>query len=173
MADINQQSVANLLSVVENNLNAGVRKFHILLSSNGGSVHHGITAYNFLRGIPAEIITHNIGSIDSIAAVIFCAGAKRLSVPNGRFLIHSVSWSSQGPVSFQEKELKEISSHLKIDRENISKIIAGNCQKSTQEIEQIMLEGKMFNPEEAKEFGLVTSISEELATNNMPLIGIG
>jgi len=172
MADINQQTIASLMNLVESNLNSGVKQFRLLLSSNGGSVHHGITAYNFLKGIPAKIITHNIGSIDSIATVVFCAGDERQSVPNGRFFMHSVTWGSNAPVCLEEKQLKEILSGLKIDRENISKIVADNCKKDSTEIEEIMLNGKMFSPDEAKEFGLITRISEVLLPNNVPVIGI-
>ncbi len=173
VAEINQQSTHALMNIVENNLNQGFTKFKILLSSPGGSVQHGITVYNFLKGIPASVDTYNIGSIDSIAAVIYCAGSKRFSVPNGRFLIHSVTWGAKAPIVLEEKQLKEIESGLKIDRENIAQIVASNCSKTQSEIEKIMLDGKMFSPQEAKEFGLVNEISEIIIDKGVPIIGIG
>src|SRR5881396_644821 len=54
-------------------------QLYFLFSSNGGSINAGITFYNFLRALPTEIVMHNIGSIDSIATVIFLAGEKRFA----------------------------------------------------------------------------------------------
>jgi ATP-dependent protease ClpP protease subunit len=35
-------------------------------------VFHGLTAYNYLKGIPATVTTHNIGSVDSIGVALYC-----------------------------------------------------------------------------------------------------
>ncbi len=61
----------------------GVNEFKILISSPGGSVQHGLSAYNYLKGIPAKITTHNFGIVDSIAMLscYIVAGQKRLCVP--------------------------------------------------------------------------------------------
>jgi len=68
------------MQVVQQKLKEGTGRFVILISSMGGNVFSGISAYNFLKGIPAEVWTHNFGSTDSIAVVLFCAGSKRFSV---------------------------------------------------------------------------------------------
>ena len=74
MAEVNQQSTNTLVSVLEQALKDGVVKLRLLMSSPGGSVFHGISAYNFIKGIPVEVDTYNFGSIDSIAGVIYSAG---------------------------------------------------------------------------------------------------
>jgi ATP-dependent protease ClpP protease subunit len=136
-------------------------------------VFHGVSAYNFLKGIPAEIETHNFGAVDSIASVIYCAGSKRSCVPNARFVIHGLAWGAPKDMQLQEKQLKEIVDGLEIDRENIAKIIANNCNKTQKEIEDAMYEGKTLSPEEAKKFGLVHEISEAVLTDGTEVIGIG
>jgi ATP-dependent Clp protease protease subunit len=171
IAPINQQSVNALISSVESKIRQGVKKIRILISSPGGEVFWGISAYNFLKGTNLQIETFNFGSVDSIATVIYCAGKKRLSVPNARFLIHSVVWGGSG--NFEEKHLKEHIKSLEIDRENIAKIIAQNCKKTQEEIEKMILDGKTFNPEEAKMFGLVHKITEKLLPANSNIEGIG
>lgn len=173
LSEINQQSVSFLINSVETKLKEGVKNFRILLSSPGGTVFHGIAAYNFLKGIPAKIITHNFGTVDSIATVIYCAGTERLSVPNARFLIHGIGWSPPAGVRFEEKQLKEQLKSLEIDRENIAKIIAGHCKKEVDEIEKLMFDGATFNPTQAKEFGLVDEITEILIPRDAEIIGIG
>jgi len=173
LAEINQQSVSVLVNSVETKLKEGVKIFRILLSSPGGTVFHGIAAYNFLKGVPAKIITHNFGTVDSIAAVIYCSGTERLSVPNARFLIHGIGWNPPPGIRFEEKQLKEQLKSLEIDRENIAKIIAGHCKKEVAEVEKLMFDGTTFNPIQAKEFGLVHEITEVLIPQGTEIIGIG
>jgi ATP-dependent Clp protease protease subunit len=173
LAEVNQQSANVLIGVVEDLIRKGTKNILLLISSPGGSVFHGVSIYNFLKRAPINIETCNFGSVDSIASVIYCAGEKRYCVPNARFLIHSISFNIQGNVSFEEKKLNEIIKGLKLDRENISKIIAENCQKEQEDIEKIMFEGTTYNPEEAKSFGLVNEIKEKLFEEGEEIIGIG
>lgn len=173
IAEINQQSVAAVCTIVENHLNAGIKKFNLMIASPGGSVFHGIALYNFLKGIPAEINTYNFGNIDSIATVVYCAGIKRFCVPNCRFLIHSVGWGTKEPINLLEKQLNELVQNLETDRENIAKIIAANCDKKQSEIEKLMFTGTTFTADQAKEFGLVHEISPILLKENEKIIGIG
>ncbi len=70
-APITPYSTQRLFRVIDRKYQAGVRKIHLLLSTPGGSVAHGIAIYNFLRGIPVEILTHNFGTVDSIGIIVF------------------------------------------------------------------------------------------------------
>ncbi len=49
-APIIPESVAALLQVVDNKLKQGVKKLTLLISSPGGDVFHGLSAYNYLKG---------------------------------------------------------------------------------------------------------------------------
>ena len=89
-APVIQGTIAALMQIVDNKLKQGAKKLGLLISTPGGDVFQGLSAYNFLRGVPLEITTHNFGSADSIGVVLFCAGSRRLSVPHARFLLHGV-----------------------------------------------------------------------------------
>jgi len=107
MAPVTTQTSDQLMKLVDDKIRNGYGKIHLLISSPGGSVFHGISLYNYLFGIPLEVDTYNFGSVDSIGVVLFCAGKNRYSVPNARFLIHGVSMNFQGAASFDEKMLDE------------------------------------------------------------------
>jgi ATP-dependent protease ClpP protease subunit len=173
MAEINQQTVHTLMATIENLIKQGQKNILLLISSNGGSVFHGITLYNFLKGCPINLDTYNFGSIDSIAVAIYCAGKNRFCVSSAKFLIHGVSFNIQNNSNFEEKKLEEIVNDIKSQRKNMAKIIAENCNKSQEEIEKIMFEGKTYNPEEAKDLGLVTEIKDNLFAVGEEIIGIG
>jgi ATP-dependent protease ClpP protease subunit len=161
-AAVNSASINTLISTIDQKLKEGTERFVILISSSGGTVFHGLSAYNYLVGVPAEIITHNFGSVDSIACVLFCAGSKRYSVPHARFLLHGVAMSFPQGGSLEEKQLEERLKGLKLDIENIARIIAAATNKSKDEIVQAMLDRTTLNPDQAKEFGLVHEIKTSL-----------
>lgn len=170
-APVTEVTVNALLSTVDKKLREGIEEFKILISSPGGSVFHGLSAYNYLKGIPAKIITHNFGSVDSIGIVIFCAGDKKMSVPQARFLLHSVRGNFKNE-SLEEKQIEERLKGIRIDIENIAKVISENTRKNKEEIINAMTERTTLNPEEAKEWGLVDEIETALYEKGSEVISI-
>lgn len=161
-----------LLNAVDQKMREGHRDFLLLLSSPGGSVFHGLSAYNYLKGIPARITTCNFGSVDSIGVVLYCAGARRLSVPHARFLLHGISAQFPQPISLEEKQLEERMKGLRIDLENIAKVIATSTGKPVEEVIAAMHDRITLNPEEAKAWGLVHEIVHELFPAGAEVISI-
>jgi ATP-dependent protease ClpP protease subunit len=160
-----------LMDAIDQKMKQGATEFIILISSPGGSVLHGLSAYNYLRGLPVSVTTHNFGSVDSIGVVLFCGGSKRLSVPQARFLLHGVSASFQNE-RLEEKQLEERLKALRIDIENIAKVIAANIGKPVQDVINAMLERTTLNPDEAKAWGLVHEIKSELFEAGSEVISI-
>ena len=160
-----------LMDAIDQKMKQGVSEFIILISSPGGSVFHGLSAYNYLRGLPVSVTTHNFGSVDSIGVVLFCGGSKRLSVPQARFLLHGVSAGFQNE-RLEEKQLEERLKGLRIDIENIAKVIAANTGKTVQDVTDAMLERTTLNPDEAKAWGLVHEIKSELFEAGSEVISI-
>jgi ATP-dependent protease ClpP protease subunit len=171
-APVIDATVNTLMSAVDQKMKQGIKDFIILLSSPGGSVVHGLSAYNYLKGLPACITTHNFGSVDSIGIVIYCAGSKRLSVPQARFLFHGVSAQFRGEQNLDEKLLEERLKGLRIDMENIAKVIAANTGKSAKEVTDAMFERITLNPEEAQSWGLVHEINSKLFEEGSEVIAI-
>lgn len=171
-APVMDATVNALMSAVDQRMKQGTRDFIILVSSPGGSVVHGLSAYNYLKGLPASITTHNFGSVDSIGIVIYCAGSKRLSVPQARFLFHGVNVQFRGEQNLDEKLLEERLGGLRIDVENIAGVIAANTGKSTKDITDAMIERMVLNPEQAQSWGLVHEIKSELFEAGSDVIAI-
>ncbi len=76
-AEINPHTSEALMSFFAEQINNGENEFYIMLSSFGGSVKDGITLYNYIKALPAKVIMHNIGMVNSIANVIFLAAEDR------------------------------------------------------------------------------------------------
>jgi ATP-dependent Clp protease, protease subunit len=171
-APVIDATVNALMNAVDQKMKQGINDFVILVSSPGGSVMHGLSAYNYLKGLPASITTHNFGSVDSIGIVLYCAGAKRLSVPQARFLFHGVNVQFRGEQNLDEKLLEERLKGVRIDVENIAKVIAANTGKSAQDITSAMIERVTLNPDEAQSWGLVHQIKSELFEAGSEVIAI-
>jgi len=171
-APVMQDSINALMQVVDKKLGQGAKKMGLLISTPGGDVFHGLSAYNFLKGVPLEITTHNFGSADSIGVVLFCAGKKRLSVPHARFLLHGVMCNFQGPVSLEEKQLEERLKGLQIDMGNIASIIADTVKKDKNSVLNDMLNRTTLYPEQAIQYGLVHEIRSELFEPGSEVISI-
>jgi len=171
-AGVDQASVNALMGAVEQKLGQGTNEIVLLISSPGGSVFHGLSAYNFLKGVPVRLVTHNFGSVDSMGVVLFCAGDQRLSVPHARFLLHAVHSAFSQRVSLEEQQLEERLKGLRIDIENIAGVIAATTGKSEEQVTQDMLNRTTLNPEQAVEYGLVHEIKEDLLPAGADLISI-
>ncbi len=171
-APVNSNSVNPLMNIVDQKLREGIERFVFLISSPGGSVFHGLSVHNYLCGIPAEIETHNFGSVDSIGVVIYLAGRKRYSVPDARFLIHPVTWGFAANENLEEKQLEERLKGLRIDSENIAAVIANATGKKEEDIIQNMHDRVTLSPEEAQQFGLVHEIKKELFPHGAEVVSI-
>lgn len=173
MAQVLPQSADLLFKAIDNAIAMKKERVHLLLSSPGGSVFHGLSIYNFLKGAPIEVMTYNFGSVDSIGVIMFCAGKRRFSVPHARFLIHGVKLNVSGNNSFDEKQLEEHLKGVKIDQQNIAQVIADTTEKPRDKVEQDMNNRTTLNPIEAKAYGLVHEIKSELFPIDAQMIMIG
>lgn len=173
MAPVIPQTADKLLQIADKKIQEKTERIHLMISSPGGSVFHGLSLYNFLKGAPIELFTYNFGSVDSIGVVIFCAGDKRFCVPHARFLIHGVRFNISGNASFDEKQIEEHLKSLKIDQHNIARVIADTAQKPAHKVEEDMNNRITLNPNEAKDYGLVHEIKSALFPVDADLSVIG
>jgi ATP-dependent protease ClpP protease subunit len=135
---IGAQTVPALIQSVSDRVGKGARSVLLAISSPGGNIYWGVTAYNFLRGLGIEVITHNVGQVDSVAAVIYSAGDRRLSVPDARFVIHGVSLTFEGTnVMVSEKDLRSRITMLERDRDTIASILATRTGKPLDDVTRI------------------------------------
>ncbi|WP_288521822.1 ATP-dependent Clp protease proteolytic subunit [uncultured Brachyspira sp.] len=172
MAPIMPNTIKSLSQCLDQAILHRSEHIHLLISSGGGSVFHGISMYNYLKGLNINITTYNFGSADSIATVLFCAGKHRICVPNARFLIHPVSLNLNAPLLLKDKDLEEQLKSIKIDTENIAKIISDTANKDIKDVEEKMHNRTTLNPIEAKKYGLATDINSNLYNNDNILYSI-
>jgi ATP-dependent protease ClpP protease subunit len=87
-------------------------------------------------------------------------------------LFHGVSAQFRGEQNLEEKLLEERLKGLRIDMENIAKVIAANTGKNAEDVTNAMIERTTLNPEEARSWGLVHEIKSELFEAGSEVIAI-
>ena len=155
---INQQTSQNLMHFLSEQVNKGQGEFYFLISSSGGNVNDGIVLYNFMRALPAKVIMHNIGVIDSIANVVFLSAEERYCNPNSSFLFHGVGFDIMRPQRLEEKELREKLAIIERDQKSIAGIISERTKLKDSEIMEMFFRAKTKTAEEAREAGIVKEV---------------
>lgn len=136
----------------------GASEINIHVSSPGGDFMAGLTAYNYLKSIPITIRTHNIGSVDSVANIIFLAGSERYSNQVSRFFLHPLNLIFSGQ-SVDHGRLKEYTKCLDNDLERFIEIL--NIEVSEQHDWSLLIDkSTILNAEQATEYGLIHSIKQ-------------
>ncbi len=163
--DISADSADKLEHTVVDLMNNGIQDVHLLLSSSGGNVDVGIELHNMLKALPINLTTHNIGTVDSIANVVFLAGKQRLATPNARFMMHGVvrtfRANADGRVSLDAGDLKSALQYIERDQRRIAETIAACSSMTVEQIIEVMdKEDTLYTPQEAQKLGLVHAVQE-------------
>ena len=133
---------------------------YFLFSSPGGDVNSGVAVYNYLRALPvAKLVMHNIGSIDSVANVIFHAADERYSAPHSTFHFHGVGLNLSGN-SLNHSQIRELQSQVEALETKIGSILASRCQLTIPDLQDLFLHGKSVDTAFALQKGVIQSVSQ-------------
>ena len=162
-ADVQTQQAAKLREALARAANAG-HDIYLIISSGGGNVFEGLSLGSFMKTLPAEITTHNIGQTDSIANVIFAAGSKRVANVSASFMFHGVTMHYE-KVDLIESALQEQYLQVKRLRESIAVAFAGYTGLSLADAQTLMVSGAtILSAQEA----LVKTIIHEVRDARIP-----
>jgi ATP-dependent Clp protease protease subunit len=148
------------------------QKLYILFSSGGGSVDSGVTLYNFLRGLSCEIVTHNIGSIDSIANAIFLAGKDRYATPNSAFLFHGVTWGFAQGANLTYPQMQETLSRFDAAEQLFAGILVDRTKFQAEEVRELFRQGESRDPSFAKSKGVIHDIKDVSIEPGAPVFSV-
>ena len=126
----------------------------LYINSPGGEVVAGNQIIDTMNAIQSHVITVNVGMCASMGALILSSGAKRLSYPHARVMIHEVSAGTEGKIRDMEAALKNTS---EINRTAMT-MLANNCGKTYEQIMKDVRQDLWMNAEEAIKYGLIDEI---------------
>jgi ATP-dependent Clp protease, protease subunit len=170
--EINPKSGQALTQVVDDCLGAGVGRIHLMISSGGGWVFHGLNLYSQLRRAPIKITTYNIATVESIAMPLFCAGNERYCVPEARFMIHPVATQLAPNQFFNAEQFQNLSQMCTTQTRRIANIIADTTGKELDEVYEDMGRTTWLNAQQSQSYGLVNSVVTDLLPPDTDLTAI-
>ncbi len=148
------------------------KNIYFLFSSNGGDVDAGIDLYNFLKALPARVIMHNIGSIDSIANVVFLAGEERYASKFTSFLFHGVNMNINQPTQLNINQLNEITNRLNTSQEKIAGIVCENTKITKKQIANLFKQGKTEGIKFALDKGIIDAEKSAQIPTGAPFLSL-
>ena len=158
-AEVNPNTTEVLLATCADLANKRTENVHLLLSTPGGSVMHGINIYNVLRGLPFKLTTYNVGSVNSIGNVVFLAGDERYAVPDSTFMFHGVGFDVTQGARLEEKFLRERLDSIQADQNKIASIINERASfPDEQEVASLFLQAATKDAAYARKRGIINDI---------------
>jgi ATP-dependent Clp protease, protease subunit len=157
-AGINTSTAEALIAVMADCAKKKASEVILFLSTEGGSVMAGINLYNILIGMPFKLVTHNVGSVDSIGNAIFLAGEERYACAHSTFMFHGVSREFNGRLS--AKEAGEIKGALLADESRISSIVEQRSKLSQADMQAFFGEARTVNAQDAVTAGIADDIKD-------------
>ena len=155
--EISQESMNELIDALMNAANSSSETY-LLLNCGGGNVMAGIYAYNMMRALPTKLIVHNVGSVNSVANVLFLAADTRYSTPPSTFMFHGVAFNRQGPLKLDERYLKEYLDSVVADHDRIGKIISDRSHLTPSEVSELFSEQRVRDVDWALDRGVIHEI---------------
>ena len=130
------------------------------INSPGGSVTAGLSIYDVMQAVSADIHTVCVGTAASMAAVLFAAGDRREILRHGEVMIHDPLVS--GGISGSALAVQDKSDRLMAKRKVLSGILAEHTGKSVKQIYKVTAKDTYFGAEEAVAFGLADAVIEKM-----------
>ena len=128
----------------------------LYINSPGGSVTAGMSIYDTMQFIKADVSTLCIGQAASMGAFLLAAGAKgkRFSLPNSRVMIHQPSGGFQGQstdIAIHAKEIMYL-------REKLNAILAYHTGKTAAEIDLDTERDNFMSAEQSLAYGMIDKV---------------
>ena len=130
----------------------------IYINSPGGSVSAGLAIYDAIKQVKCDVSTVCVGMAASMGAFLLSSGTKgkRYALENSQVMIHQLMGGTSGQATDIEIEVK----HMKMVKDRLDKILAGNTNHTIEEIKNDTDRNTWMFGEDAMKYGLIDKVLE-------------
>ena len=148
--------VAQLLFLESENPDKDIALY---INSPGGSVSAGLSIYDTMQFIKADVSTMCVGQAASMGAILLAGGTKgkRYALPHSRMMIHQPLAGFQGQASDIDIHAREV---LKL-RERLNEILAKHTGQTVERIERDSDRDNFMEAAAAVQYGLIDTVLEK------------
>ena len=128
----------------------------LYINSPGGSVLCGLGIVDLMNYVTPDIATTNVGMCASMGSVLLSSGTKgkRSSLIYSKVMTHQVSHGTQGNIQDTRINQMEAEKYNYI----LFKMLAENCGKTFDEVLEFSRRDRLYNSDEALQFGLIDEV---------------
>ncbi len=132
------------------------RDIHLYINCPGGSVPAGLSIYDTMQLIRADVSTICVGLAASMGALLLLGDAKgkRFALPNSTILIHQAAGGFAGTAADIEIRAREI---LRLQA-RLREIMAHHTGQPVERIARDSDRDFFMTPEQAKEYGIIDDV---------------
>lgn len=155
---INHNSVCTVRNLCLQALQNGASEIELHMSTEGGNMTAGFALYFFLKSLPLPLVTHNIGSVESVGVVIFLAAERRFACPGTRFLVHPLHWGFGNLVAADHSRVSEWRDCLDFDAERYARIFeeaTGEAGSGCDIRSNLTGNARIYDAQQALEAGII------------------
>merc|ERR1712110_840231 len=138
----------------------GEKEITMYINSPGGSVTAGLAIYDTMQYILPPVSTWCVGQAASMGSLLLASGTPgmRHSLPNSRIMVHQPSGGARGQATDIQIQAEEI---IKLKKQ-LNEIYVKHTKQPLDYIYQALERDKFMDPTEAKEFGLIDKILDQI-----------
>jgi ATP-dependent Clp protease protease subunit len=129
----------------------------LYINSPGGQVYAGLAIYDTMQHIRPDVQTVCCGIAMSMGALILTGGTpgKRMSLPNGRILIHQPTGGFQGQATDIDIHAREtLALRVRLDE-----MYAQHTGQAVEQVHDVMERDRYFTADQAREYGLIDRLT--------------
>jgi ATP-dependent Clp protease protease subunit len=146
-------------------------RLHLLIQSAGGVVGDGIALHNLLLRLPIEVVTYNIGAVESIAVLPYLAGKVRRVSKTATFMLHRTApLMTERATAERLRARAEDSDIYDNNVEEILKAFLVKMPETKWAIHQTR--ELLISAQDALEFGMAHEISDFTPAPGAPLVSV-
>jgi ATP-dependent Clp protease protease subunit len=129
----------------------------LYINSPGGQVYAGLAIYDTIQHIRPDVQTVCCGIAMSMGALILAGGTpgKRMSLPNGRILIHQPTGGFQGQATDVDIHARETIAL----RAQLDEMYAQHTGQTVERVHDDMERDRYFTADQAREYGLIDRLT--------------
>jgi ATP-dependent Clp protease protease subunit len=129
----------------------------LYINSPGGQVYAGLAIYDTMQHIRPDVQTVCCGIAMSMGALILTGGTpgKRMSLPNGRILIHQPTGGFQGQATDVDIHARETIAL----RARLDEMYAHHTGQTVEQVHDDMERDRYFTADQARDYGLIDRLT--------------
>ena len=132
------------------------KDINLYINSPGGSITAGMAIYDTMQFIKNDVMTIAMGLAASMGQFLLSAGTpgKRFALPNAEILIHQPSAGLAGSAS----DIKIHAERLLHTKKRMAELTSHHTGQTVEQVTRDSDRDRWFDPEEAKEYGLIDDV---------------